>query len=102
MMKNNNRKKYFALIIALMMLLEFVPLSVSGEGDVMIDESESRTMEALLDAEDDTENPSEEEAFWEEVISKHIDDYTVTVTVTKEAEFPIGTTVTVNPLNSNE
>ena len=102
MMKNNNRKKYFALIIALMMLLEFVPLSVSGEGDVMIDESESRTMEALLDAEDDTENPSEEEAFWEEVISKHIDDYTITVTVTKEAEFPIGTTVTVNPLNSNE
>ena len=35
-------------------------------------------------------------------ISRHIDDYTVTVTVPKEAEFPLGTTVTINPLDSSE
>ena len=93
-------KKYVALIISLIMLFEFIPFSSLSEEGVVIDKSESRTMEALL-ALEETEEPEEEE-FWEEVISRHIDDYTVTLTVTKEAEFPLGTTVTINPLNSSD
>ena len=51
---------------------------------------------------EETEEAEEDEEFWEEVISEHIDDYTVTVTVTKEAEFPIGTTIRITPLDSDE
>ncbi len=94
---SNKRNKYIALMISLIMLFEFVPLSVFSEETVVVDKSESQTVPVLLDPEDGT---SDEEEFWEEVISEHIDDYTVTVTVTKEAEFPIGTTVTITPLSS--
>lgn len=94
---SNKRKKYIALLISLIMLFDFVPLSVFSEEAVVVDKSESQTAPVLLDPEDGT---SDEEEFWEEVISEHIDDYTVTVTVTKEAEFPIGTTVTITPLSS--
>ena len=94
---SNKRNKYIALLISLIMLFDFVPLSVFSEEAVVVDKSESQTVPVLLDPEDGT---SDEEEFWEEVISEHIDDYTVTVTVTKEAEFPIGTTVTITPLSS--
>ena len=94
---SNKRNKYIALLISLIMLFDFVPLSVFSEEAVVVDKSESQTAPVLLDPEDGT---SDEEEFWEEVISEHIDDYTVTVTVTKEAEFPIGMTVTITPLSS--
>lgn len=94
---SNKRNKYIALLISLIMLFDFVPLSVISEEAVVVDKSESQTVPVLLDPEDGT---LDEEEFWEEVISEHIDDYTVTVTVTKEAEFPIGTTVTITPLSS--
>ena len=92
----NKRNKYIALIVSLIMLFDFVPLSAFAEELVVVDVSESQTVPVMPDPEEP------EEEFWEEVISKHIDDYTVTVTVTKEAEFPVGTTVTINPLDSND
>ena len=87
-------RKVLALVCAISLLLTCVPSAVLSE-EVVVDKSESKTVQVI-------ENTEPEEEFWEEVISKHIDDYTVTVTVTKEAEFPIGTTVTINPLDSDE
>ena len=97
---SNKRNKYIALMISLIMLFEFVPLSVFSEETVVVDKSESQTVPVILEPEETEEPETDEEVFWEEVISEHIDDYTVTVTVTKEAEFPIGTTVTITPLSS--
>ena len=81
------------------------------EQDEVEEESADETQEELTEeTQEELEDESAEEAeaeleedeFWEAVISEHIDDYTVTVTVTKEAEFPIGTTVKITPLNSEE
>lgn len=97
---SNMKNKVVALIISLIMLFDFFPFSaLAEEEDVVIDKTESQTVNVLPEPEPEPEPETEPEVIYQESpLVYEGEDYTVTVQFGEDAGFLQGTELRVREI----